>query len=176
MFSMLDDVDAVGTLLQRGEIVAIKGLGGFHLACDATDEAAVTALRQRKQQYDKPFALMVRDLTAIAPYCEVGDEARELLQSPAAPIVLLPLRGAGSIDDKTPPIAMAVAPGSKFLGVMLPYTPLHHLILKRVKRPVVMTSGNRAGEPQCIDNDEAKAKLGEIATYFLFHNRTLSTG
>ena len=173
MFSMLDDVDAVGTLLQKGEIVAIKGIGGFHLACDATNETAVRELRQRKHRYDKPFALMVRDLEAIAPYCEISDEARELLQSPAAPIVLLPLRETGSTDKKTLPIAPAVAPGSRFLGVMLPYTPLHHLIFKRVSRPVVMTSGNRSDEPQCIDNEEAKAKLGEIATYFLFHNRDI---
>ncbi|MEM9542170.1 MAG: carbamoyltransferase HypF [Cyanobacteria bacterium P01_E01_bin.42] len=173
MFSMLDDVDAVGTLLQKGEIVAIKGLGGFHLACDATNEAAVVALRQRKHRYDKPFALMVRDLEAIAPYCEVSDEARELLQSPAAPIVLLPLRDTETIAAGTPSIAKAVAPSSRFLGVMLPYTPLHHLMLKRVRRPVVMTSGNRSDEPQCIDNEDAKAKLGEIATYFLFHNRDI---
>ncbi|MBP0017211.1 MAG: carbamoyltransferase HypF [Cyanobacteria bacterium SBLK] len=173
MFSMLDDVDAVGTLLQKGEIVAIKGIGGFHLACDATNEAVVTELRQRKHRYDKPFALMVRDLAVIEPYCEVSNEARALLQSPAAPIVLLPLRETRSADNRTLPIASSVAPGSQFLGVMLPYTPLHHLMLKRVKHPVVMTSGNRSDEPQCIDNEEAKAKLGEIATYFLFHNRDI---
>lgn len=173
MFSMLDDVDAVGTLLQRGEIVAIKGIGGFHLACDATNEAAVTELRYRKHRDDKPFALMVRDLAVIEPYCNVSDEARELLQSQAAPIVLLPLRETQSTDNKTPSIASSVAPDRKFLGVMLPYTPLHHLMLKRVKHPVVMTSGNRSDEPQCIDNEEAKAKLREIATYFLFHNRDI---
>ncbi|MEO1095126.1 MAG: carbamoyltransferase HypF [Cyanobacteria bacterium J06638_28] len=191
MFSMLDDVDAVCTLLQRGEIVAIKGIGGIHLACDATHDDAVRQLRQRKQRYHKPFALMVRDLSVIAPYCDVSEAAKALLESPAAPVVLLNRKQqkaeAGNSElgtvlrshTRTPhlssirPLAPAVAPNLSALGVMLPYTPLHHLMLKRMDRPIVLTSGNLSDEPQCIDNDEAREKLGAIATYFLLHNRDI---
>ncbi|MEB3359600.1 MAG: carbamoyltransferase HypF [Synechococcales bacterium] len=177
LFSRLDDVDAVCTLLQRGEIVAIKGLGGIHLACDATNEAAVSQLRQRKRRYHKPFALMVRDLSVIAPYCEVDEGERSLLESAAAPIVLLQRRTSpmvGSESSQTlPPIAPSVAPHLPTLGVMLPNTPLHHLMLKRMGRPIVLTSGNLSDEPQCIDNDTAREKLGQIATYFLLHNREI---
>ncbi|MBD2138991.1 carbamoyltransferase HypF [Anabaena sp. FACHB-1237] len=166
MFSMLDDVDAVCTLLQRGEIVAIKGLGGFHLACDATLENAVIKLRNRKQRYHKPFALMARDVNIISEYCQVNDLEMQLLNSPAAPIVLL----------KTKPekqVALSVAPGQNTLGFMLPYTPLHHLILRRMNRPIVLTSGNISDEPQCINNEDAKEKLSKIADYFLLHNREI---
>jgi len=200
MFSMLDDVDAVCTLLQRGEIVAIKGIGGIHLACDATNEEAVKRLRDRKRRYHKPFALMVRDLAVIAPYCTITDEERTLLESPAAPIVLLRRRVAGwqggrvagwqggrvaecektqlpnypaTLTPSRPAIAPSVSPHLPTLGVMLPYTPLHHLMLKRMDRPIVLTSGNLSDEPQCIDNDEARTKLGDIATYFLLHDRAI---
>jgi hydrogenase maturation protein HypF len=194
MFSMLDDVDAVCTLLQRGEIVAIKGIGGIHLACDATNETAVQKLRQRKQRYYKPFALMARDLEVIEKYCTINDQERELLQSSAAPIVLLQAKelgedketrghgDAGIFSSPRPrvwcsprllPISPSVAPGQNTLGFMLPYTPLHHLILKRMNRPIILTSGNIADEPQCIDNDEAREKLSRIADYFLLHNREI---
>ena len=200
MFSMLDDVDAVCTLLQRGEIVAIKGIGGIHLACDATNETAVHQLRQRKHRYHKPFALMVRDLGVIEPYCEVSESEKALLESPAAPIVLLRRRQKeaigngeqGTVDkiqnskfkiqnSPTPPLfhsstlslAPSVAPNLPTLGVMLPYTPLHHLMLKRMDRPIVLTSGNRSDEPQCIENETAREKLGDIATYFLLHDRAI---
>ena len=212
MFSMLDDVDAVCTLLQRGEIVAIKGIGGIHLACDATNDATVSQLRQRKQRFHKPLALMVRDLSVIEPYCDVSDAERALLESPAAPIVLLRRRGwgdggmggwgdgrdgeageageaggageageAASQNPKSkiqnpksqPPLAAAVAPSLPTLGVMLPYTPLHHLMLKRMDRPIVVTSGNLSDQPQCIDNESARERLGAIATYFLLHNRQI---
>ena len=181
MFSMVDDIDAVCTLLQKGEIVAIKGLGGFHLACDATNEAVVQKLRDRKQRARKPFALMARDITIIEKYCILNPKERELLESPAAPIVLLGIRewelGNGYQEiisqDKFPAIAKSVAPGQKTLGFMLPYTPLHHLILRRMERPIVLTSGNISDEPQCIDNNQAKAKLNKIADYFLFHNRDI---
>ncbi|MEH2320459.1 carbamoyltransferase HypF [Nostoc sp.] len=166
MFSMLDDVDAVCTLLQKGEIVAIKGLGGIYLACDATQETAVQKLRQRKKRYHKPFALMARDIEVIEQYCTVNIKEKELLTSPAAPIVLLQTLGKKVV-------ASSVAPGQNTLGFMLPYTPLHHLILRRMNRPIVLTSGNLANEPQCIDNDEAREKLGAIADYFLFHNREI---
>ncbi|MEH1837283.1 MAG: carbamoyltransferase HypF [Nostoc sp.] len=165
MFSMLDDVDAVCTLLQKGEIVAIKGLGGIHLACDATQETAVQKLRQRKKRYHKPFALMARDIEVIEQYCSVNAKEKELLTSSAAPIVLLQPTGKK--------VAPSIASGQKTLGFMLPYTPLHHLILRRMNRPIVLTSGNLADEPQCIDNDKAREKLGTIADYFLFHNREI---
>jgi len=166
MFSMLDDVDAVCTLLQKGEIVAIKGLSGIHLACDATQETAVQKLRQRKRRYHKPFALMARDIEVIEQYCSVNAKEKELLASSAAPIVLLQATGKKVV-------APSIASGHNTLGFMLPYTPLHHLILRRMNRPIVLTSGNLADEPQCIDNDEAKDKLGAIADYFLFHNREI---
>jgi hydrogenase maturation protein HypF len=166
MFSMLDDVDAVCTLLQKGEIVAIKGLSGIHLACDATQETAVEKLRQRKKRHHKPFALMARDIEVIEQYCPVNAKEKELLTSPAAPIVLLQVRGKKIV-------APSVALGQNTLGFMLPYTPLHYLILRRMNRPIVLTSGNLADEPQCIDNDEAKEKLDKIADYFLFHNREI---
>ncbi|MEH1832070.1 MAG: carbamoyltransferase HypF [Nostoc sp.] len=166
MFSMLDDVDAVCTLLQKGEIVAIKGLGGIHLACDATQETAVQKLRQRKRRYHKPFALMARDIKVIEEYCTVNAKEKELFTSPAAPIVLLQATGKKVV-------ASSIASGQNTLGFMLPYTPLHHLILRRMNRPIVLTSGNLADEPQCIDNDEAREKLGTIADYFLFHNREI---
>ncbi len=166
LFSMLDDVDAVCTLLQRGEIVAIKGLGGIHLACDATQEIAVQKLRQRKNRYRKPLALMARDLGVVAEYCAVSPQEEELLTSPASPIVLLQPTGKKQL-------APSVAPGQNTLGFMLPYTPLHHLILKRMNRPIVLTSGNVADEPQCITNDEAREKLGPIADYLLLHNREI---
>ncbi|MHC0062184.1 carbamoyltransferase HypF [Nostoc sp. UIC 10890] len=166
MFSMLDDVDAVCTLLQKGEIVAIKGLGGIHLACDATQETVVQKLRQRKKRYHKPFALMARDIEIIEQYCIVNAKEKELLANSAAPIVLLQVTGKKVV-------APSVAAGQNTLGFMLPYTPLHHLILRRMNRPIVLTSGNLADEPQCIDNDEAREKLGKIADYFLFHNREI---
>ncbi|MDF2387621.1 carbamoyltransferase HypF [Nostoc ellipsosporum NOK] len=173
MFSMLDDVDAVCTLLQRGEIVAIKGLGGIHLACDATQEKAVQKLRQRKKRYHKPLALMARDISVIEAYCNINAKEKELLTSPAAPIVLLQKKTVYSSLKTQYSIASSVAPGQNTLGFMLAYTPLHHLILKRMNRPIVLTSGNLSDEPQCINNDEARDKLGKIADYFLLHNREI---
>ena len=166
MFSMLDDVDAVCTLLQKGEIVAIKGLGGFHLACDATLENAVLKLRNRKQRYHKPLALMARDMNIISEYCYINDLEKELLTSSAAPIVLLKIKDNNKL-------ASAIAPGQNTLGFMLPYTPLHHLILRRMKVPIVLTSANISDEPQCINNEDAKDKLSKIADYFLLHNRDI---
>jgi hydrogenase maturation protein HypF len=177
MFSMLDDADAVCTLLQQGEIVAIKGLGGFHLACDATNVSAVEKLRQRKHRYHKPFALMARDLQIITTYCRVNTEEQGLLESAAAPIVLLERLpqepDEPGLNSHIPPIADAVAPGQANLGFMLPYTPLHHLILMGMNRPIVLTSGNISDQPQCIDNDDARQQLAGIADYFLFHNREI---
>ncbi len=165
MFSMLDDVDAVATLIQQGYIIAIKGLGGFHLACDATNEEVVAKLRKLKKRPDKPLALMAKDIQIIDQYCYINQAEKELLQSPAAPIVLL--------KQKNSAIANSVALGHNYLGFMLPYTPLHHLIFKRLKNPVVFTSANLADEPQCIDNEDAKQKLASIAHYLLLHNREI---
>jgi len=171
MFSMLDDVDAVCTLLQRGEIVAIKGIGGIHLACDATNETAVQKLRERKHRYHKPFALMAKNLEIIEKYCLINELERELIQSAAAPIILLRLKDHK--EEISKPIAASIAPNIKSLGFMLPYTPLHHLMLRRMERPIVLTSGNLSDEPQCISNEVAKEKLSQIADYFLLHNREI---
>jgi hydrogenase maturation protein HypF len=169
--SQLDDVDAATTLIQRGEIVAIKGVGGFHLACDATNEEAVARLRFRKHRYHKPFALMAKDLEMIGRYCLTNDQERQELTSTVAPIVVLRINS--ELPDKVRPIAPSVAPAQKTLGFMLPYTPLHQLLFKRLKQPIVLTSGNRVHEPQVISNSEAKSRLGDIADYFLLHSRDI---
>ncbi len=160
-----DPVGTAATLIRAGAIVAVKGLGGFHLACDATDDHAVTRLRARKRRYDKPFALMARNLDTMRQYVEVDAEAEALLTSPAAPIVILPARGE--------PLADGVAPNQRTLGFMLPYTPLHHLLMAQLERPIVLTSGNISDEPQCTGNDEARERLDGIADYVLDHNRDI---
>ncbi|ALA58073.1 carbamoyltransferase HypF [Nitrospira moscoviensis] len=165
--TMLDAVDAACTLLQKGRVVAIKGLGGVQLACDATQEEAVSRLRRLKAREGKPFALMARDLQIIRHYCEVSEQEVALLRSPAAPIVILKTRAEVSL-------APSVAPGIRTLGFMLPNTPLHHLMLRRMDRPIVLTSGNRSDEPQWIDNEQAKVHLGEMAEYFLLHDRGIA--
>jgi hydrogenase maturation protein HypF len=155
-------------LLAAGRIVAIKGLGGFHLACDATNAAAVDELRRRKLRVDKPFALMFPDMASIELHCHVIDAQRRLLESPARPIVLLQRRGAG--------IVKSVAPGQDWLGVMLPYTPLHYLLLERAETfplALVMTSGNLSEEPIAIDNDDARRRLASLADALLLHDREI---
>jgi hydrogenase maturation protein HypF len=161
-----DPIAAARTLLEAGEIVAIKGIGGFHLAVDATNAKAVERLRQRKRRYDKPFALMARGLNVIERYCPVGADQRALLESAAAPIVVLDAHGPERV-------AAAVAPGQRTLGFMLPYTPLHHLLFEDLERPIVLTSGNRSEEPQCIDNEAAREKLSGIADSWLMHDRAI---
>ena len=165
-FSMMDDVDAAGGALMNGFIVAVKGLGGFHLACDATKSDLVATLRQRKNRRGKAFALMARDLDVIRQYAEVSEAEAELLASPEAPIVLLKTNGKA--------LPEAVAPGLNRLGFMLPNTPMHHLLLRRMKRPVVMTSGNPSGQPQCTDNEDARQRLSEIADFALMHDRDIA--
>jgi hydrogenase maturation protein HypF len=155
-------------LLKEGRIVAIKGLGGFHLACDAAQEAVVTLLRRRKYREDKPFALMCKDLEVIERMCVVDDGSRELLASKERPIVILPRQ----TDNK---VALSAAPGQGTLGVMLPYTPLHHLLLADGLASLVMTSGNRGDEPIAYRNAEALERLGTIADFFLVHNREIHT-
>jgi hydrogenase maturation protein HypF len=159
-------------LLRQGRIVAIKGLGGFQLACDATNDDAVRALRSRKKRSDKPFALMARDLAAIERFCLVSAADRAALLSPARPIVILPRRPDA-------PISLEVAPGNRTLGVMLPYTPLHHLLFGDSQQPgpyflaLVMTSGNLSEEPIVTANGEAWERLACVADWFLFHNRDI---
>lgn len=164
----LDEVDATCSLLQKGHIVAIKGLGGYQLACDATNHAAVARLRSSKQRERKPFALMARDMEVIHRYAQIGEQEAALLNSPAAPIVLLQSQAG------TPAISAHVAPGIHTLGFMLPSTPLHHLMLRRMERPIVMTSGNLSDEPQAITAEDARERLGDIAEYFLEHNRPIA--
>jgi hydrogenase maturation protein HypF len=191
--------------IQDGQILALKGLGGFQLICDAGNEAAVQTLRQRKRRPDKPFALMLTE-EMLRQACEEPSEAVwRWLRSPAAPIVLLRRRlpshsapdkqspsdtySADSVERSREPavsavegfrtedgacsVAEGVAPGNPYLGVMLPYTPLHHLLMAAVGRPIVCTSGNLTEEPMAIANDEAFQRLGKIADVFLVHNRPI---
>lgn len=170
-FTMLDEVDAVCTLIQRGKIVAIKGIGGFQLACDARNEEAVSRLRSLKHRERKPFALMVRDLDVAREHCEISESEESLVRSHHSPIVALK---QSKISNGRYEISPSVAPGIKTLGVMLPNTPLHHLILKRMDRPIVLTSGNISDEPQSTDNDDARKRLGAIAEYFVMHDRPIA--
>jgi len=153
--------------LHAGLVVAVKGLGGFHLAVDATKAAAVARLRERKRRVEKPFAVMVPDLRAAAGICELDGEAPTVLQSIQRPIVLLPKKSSGVIPDD-------VAPFNRYLGIFLPYTPLHYLLLAEGGfKALVMTSGNLSEEPIAIDNREAVDRLHGLADYFLVHNRDI---
>jgi len=153
--------------LREGLVVAVKGLGGFHLMVDACNEPAIQKLRRIKNREEKPFALMFPNLDMVKASCLVSPIEEQRLASPEAPIVLLPrLRG----DDH---LAPAVAPGNPFLGVMLPYTPLHHLLLAEMRRPVVATSGNLSDETICTDEFEAAQRLGGFTDFFLVHNRPI---
>jgi hydrogenase maturation protein HypF len=161
-----DPLQAAAELLRRGRVLAVKGLGGYHLAADAGCEQAVAALRARKHREDKPFAVMAADLAAAAELAEIGETAARLLTSPARPIVLLPRRPGAAV-------APAAAPGNRQLGIMLPYTPLHHLLLAAMARPIVLTSGNVSDEPIAYRDDEARETLKGIADAFLTHDRAI---
>ncbi len=155
--------------LRQGRIVAIKGLGGFHLACRADNTAALERLRAAKTRPHKPLAVMVTDCRMAAQYCRVSPAEVQLLTSPAAPIVLLG-RKASPASSR---LGELVAPQSDTIGMMLPYTPLHHLLLRAVQLPLIMTSGNRRGEPLCIDNAAAGEQLSGLVDGFLLHNRPI---
>ena len=159
-------IHSAARLIATGLIAAIRGVGGFHLACDATADSAVRRLRYRKHRDAKPLAVMVATLGDAEAIAHVSPSAATLLLGSEHPIVLLPRR-----TDS--PIASAVAPGLDWIGVMVPYAPLHHLLLEAVGRPLVMTSGNLSDEPIAIDNDEARARLAGIADFFLLHDREI---
>jgi len=159
-------IQDVAEALLKGEIVALKGIGGFQLLVDARQPVAVARLRQRKHREEKPFALMMPSLEVAREYCEISPAEVELLESQAAPIVLLKPRPGTNI-------AWNVAHCSPYLGVMLPYSPLHHLLMKECPFPLTATSGNRSDEPIAIANDEARTRLEDIADHFLMHNRPI---
>jgi len=162
-----DAVIAAVARLAAGEIVAMKGIGGFHLCVDATNHAAVMRLRERKHRYGKPLAIMVRDLERARAICTLSPDEEALLMSPARPIVLARRREGGAIAD-------AVAPAIPWLGVFLPYAPLQHLLFAgEPLKALVMTSANLSEEPIAIDNDEARARLAAIADVFLMHDREI---
>jgi hydrogenase maturation protein HypF len=165
--ALLQGVDAI----RAGHIVAVKGIGGFHLMADALNDDAVRRLRLRKHREEKPFALMYPSLSMVEGHCRVSELERRLLLSPEAPIVLL-TRLSPDLSNK-PHISDAVAPSNPYLGIMLPYTPLHHLLMKELWNPVVATSGNLSEEPICIDENDALKRLGEIADYFLVNDRPI---
>ena len=153
-------------LLKKGHILAIKGLGGFHLSVDAENNKAVIKLRSRKHRKEKPLALMSYDLTQIRQYAHVGQAEEALLTSSARPIVILKKKEPNSISPE-------ISPRNTNFGVMLPYTPIHYLLLNADLKALVMTSGNPAGEPIVIGNDEAFERLGHVADYFLIHDRDI---
>lgn len=153
--------------LKNNGIVAVKGVGGFHLMADATDETAVAELRRRKHREEKPFAVMFRDVAMLRDWAAVSHAAETLLESPQCPIVLVPKHPQASL-------AAAVAPGNPWLGALLPSSPLHLLLLDQAKRPLIATSANLSDEPLCTDDDEAHQRLAGIADLFLGHNRAIA--
>jgi hydrogenase maturation protein HypF len=163
-FEADDVIEGAAELLRAGAIVAVKGLGGFHLACDATDEEAVARLRARKRRPDKPFAVMVPTIEQARTWLAPTRAEQEALTSWRAPIVLVADRGR---------LAPSVAPGQRRQGAMLPSTPLHHLLTRAAGRPLVMTSGNATDEPICVDDDEALERLAGIADAFVLHDRRI---
>jgi hydrogenase maturation protein HypF len=163
-----DPIAAAAEALRCGLIVGIKGLGGFHLACDATAADVVGRLRERKHRDEKPFAVMVADLAGADALAVIGDEERRLLTSVERPIVLARKREPAIVAD-------TIAPRNTMIGLFLPYTPLHHLLLAAVAGPLVMTSGNRSDEPIAFRNDDAVTRLGNIADVFLMHDREIET-
>ncbi|MDD8018387.1 MAG: carbamoyltransferase HypF [Bacteroidota bacterium] len=170
-------LQTVAAILQ-GKIVAVKGLGGFHLMCDAQSNEAVQLLRKRKHREEKPFALMFPTFDDVERECEVSKVEKHLLLSPESPIILLKRKSEtdrthSAINNPKSAIASSVAPNNPFLGVMLPYTPLHHILMSLLQSPVIATSGNISEEPICTNEQQALKKLHSIADYFLVHNRPI---
>ena len=161
-----DPINKAIELMIEGKIIAVKGIGGFHLACDATNDSAVKILRERKRRTFKPFAIMSANMERIKEYCIVSDEENKLLQCIQRPIVLLKKLSGNLISE-------SVAPNNNYIGVMLPYSPLHYILLDSPLLALVMTSGNISEEPIVVGNDEAKHRLSDLADYFLFHNRDI---
>ncbi|GAA4949738.1 carbamoyltransferase HypF [Nonomuraea thailandensis] len=182
-----DPIACAAVLLRAGRVVAVKGLGGYHLAVTASDERAAAALRGRKHREEKPFAVMAADLAQARLLAEIDDTAAALLTGRARPIVLLPRRDAAPAGVPTgapagplavapsvvPSVAPSVAPGNRSLGLMLPYTALHHLLLAELAEPIVLTSGNVSDEPIAYEDDDALTRLGGIADAFLTHDRAI---
>lgn len=162
-----DAISTVARLIAGGSIVAVKGIGGFHLACDATNGDAVSRLRYRKKRYHKPFALMARDIGMIKAYARVAPAEATLLSGAAGPIVILE-RDGGAAE-----LPGDLAPRQATLGFMLPYTPLHHLLMRALDHPIVLTSGNSIDEPQCTGNEEARRRLAGIADFWLMNDRDI---
>lgn len=152
--------------IARGDIVALKGVGGFHLLVDGHSDDGVLALRNGKQRGDKPFGILYRSIDEVARDCVISDQERTLLLDPRRPLVFLSRRAEAQLSE-------FVAPGSPYLGAMLPSSPLHYLVMEQIARPVVATSGNRGGEPIASDTDEAVRQLGNVASFFLVHNRPI---
>ncbi len=161
-----DPIGGAAQLLKEGKILAVKGLGGYHIACDATNQQVVAELRKRKSRPSKPFAVMCRDLATVRSTCVLGVQEEELLCSARAPIVLLQRRSENGL-------APNVSPGQRCHGLMLPYTPLHHLLLRKCGKPLVMTSGNRRDEPIRFADDDAAKSLSDVVDYFLTHDRPI---
>ena len=161
-----DPIRAAAERLRSGEIVAVKGLGGFHLAADATNESAVAALRGRKYREHKPFAVMVRDIAAARELAEIDRAEEQSIMSARRPIVLL-----RRISDTN--LAPSMAPANRDIGLMLPYTPIHHLLCAELARPLVLTSGNVSDEPIAYLDADAAERLGAIADCFLIHDRPI---
>ncbi|MCW2881714.1 MAG: carbamoyltransferase HypF [Sphaerisporangium sp.] len=168
-----DPMEEAASLLNRGLILAVKGIGGYHLAVRADLERAVTALRARKHREDRPFALMVPDVAAARLLCDIDPDEERLLTDRRRPIVLLRRRANDSIPK--PGVAEGVAPGGRVLGVMLPYSPVHHLLLRRLHEPIVLTSGNVSDEPIAYVDETAMKRLNGIADAFLLHDRLIHT-
>ncbi|HET6437467.1 MAG TPA: carbamoyltransferase HypF [Anaeromyxobacter sp.] len=163
-----DPIAHAAAALRKGEVAAVKGLGGYHLACDATSSAAVTKLRTRKRREEKPLAVMVLDLCAARKLAEISPEEEALLASPERPIVLCRRRPDANL-------APEIAPGSPLVGLLLAYAPLHHLLLAGAGRPLVMTSGNLSDEPIAFEDEDALGRLGAIADLFLTHDRPIAS-
>jgi len=158
-------IEEAASLLKRGKILAIKGIGGFHLACLASSESIIKTLRIKKHRKHKPFALMAKDISMVKEFCLVSESEKHLLVDRASPIVLL--------EKSNNLLSKNIAPKQKNLGFMLPYSPLHYLLLQQLVEPLVLTSGNKSNNPQIIDNQRALQDLSNVADYFLLHNRDI---